>query len=144
MFGLGIFQNLLSSCPFFMSTLIQCLAFFSKSLFSKIQNLIFFKTEFGLFQLQAPGNPGHRHSGGRGLVGSINILNSEASNWVGDKFIIQISRGGQLAKKNKSRPGERGDLFSNLPHPSSSSSSKATEHDKSVEKIHSPSRIFFL
>ena len=32
---------------------------FSKSLFCKIQNLAFIKTEFGLFQLQAPGNPDH-------------------------------------------------------------------------------------
>ena len=31
---------------------------FSKSLFSKIPNLAFFKTEFGLFHLHAPGNPG--------------------------------------------------------------------------------------
>ena len=31
---------------------------FPKSLFSKIQNLAFFKTKFGLFQLQAAGNPG--------------------------------------------------------------------------------------
>ena len=30
---------------------------FSKRLLSTIQNLAFFKTEFGLFHLQAPGNP---------------------------------------------------------------------------------------
>ena len=30
---------------------------FSKSLVSKIQNLACFKTKFGPFQLQAPGNP---------------------------------------------------------------------------------------
>ena len=37
--------------------------FFSKS--SKIQNLAFFKTEFGLFQLQAAGNPGMQQQGTR-------------------------------------------------------------------------------
>ena len=31
---------------------------FFQKLFSKIQNLAFFKTEFSLFQLQAAGNPG--------------------------------------------------------------------------------------
>ena len=35
---------------------------FFKSLFSKFQNLAFFKTEFGLFQSQAPGNPAGTHT----------------------------------------------------------------------------------
>ena len=43
-----MFENVLNSCPFL-------------SLENFIQlnwNLAFFKTEFGIFQLQAPGNPG--------------------------------------------------------------------------------------
>ena len=37
---------------------------FSKSLFSKLQYLAFFKTKFGLFHFQAPGNPaGESHRG---------------------------------------------------------------------------------
>ena len=45
--GLEIFHNLFSVWPFF-----------SKSLFCKIHNMTLFKTVFGLFQSQAPGNPG--------------------------------------------------------------------------------------
>ena len=57
MFGLGIFENLLSSWSLFQVYAYLVFGLFSKGLFSKIQNLAFFKTEFGLFQLQAPGNP---------------------------------------------------------------------------------------
>ena len=42
MFGLGIFENLLSSWPFFQVYAYLEFGLFSKSLFSKIQNLAFF------------------------------------------------------------------------------------------------------
>ena len=62
------FGGFLDGCPRNFVEVIKYLAFFkslgllngwpfSKSLFSKVQNLAFFKTEFGLVQLQAPGNP---------------------------------------------------------------------------------------
>ena len=61
MFGLEIFGNLLSSWPFFQVWAYLVFGLFSKSLYSKIQNLAFLKTEFDLFQLQAPGNPASCH-----------------------------------------------------------------------------------
>ena len=48
MFGLFFKSGLFSVWPFFKSRLISVGPFF-QSLFSKIQNLPFFKTEFGLF-----------------------------------------------------------------------------------------------
>ena len=49
---------LLRSWPLFQVWACLVFGLFFQSLFSQIQNLAFFKTEFGLFQLQAPGNPG--------------------------------------------------------------------------------------
>ena len=46
--GFKIFGNLLSSCLFLSQ---------QKFIYSQIQNFSFLKTEFGTFQLQAPGNP---------------------------------------------------------------------------------------
>ena len=45
--GFEVFDNLLTSLPF------KSIQVYN----SKIQNFSFFKTEFGIFQLQAPGNP---------------------------------------------------------------------------------------